>query len=84
LITVLSRVNGELISEHGIVYAHDGYGDGYRWSPADGTMPNTAFVVRYEDEGITWIRDHHTSDSAAVRALRVAHALGATYAEWDR
>lgn len=34
--------------------------------------------VALKDEGITWIRGHHASDSKEVAALRVAHALEST------
>lgn len=35
----------------------------------------TGHVLRYTDEGVRWIRGHHTRDSEAVRALRAVAAV---------
>ena len=89
-ITVLSRVSTpglnaapELISEFGIVYAHEiiylSNDEGrYLWKSADGSGYSSSVLIKAE--GVDWIRGHYASNSPQVAALRTAHALHESHA----
>lgn len=74
-ITVLSRIGEERVHEYGhIVLSTSEQSEGtLNWQSEDGTY--TGFL-QSSDEGILWIRGHHTRDSEPVAAMRVAFALG--------
>lgn len=55
------------------------------------TNPETQFhahatsinLLRFDEEGVTWIRGHHLCDSKEVAAVRVAKALAAKPADTE-
>lgn len=45
------------------------------WTYIAGTEASLQARVRFDEEGVTWLRGHHLPDSKEVAGLRVAQAL---------